>query len=132
MPEGPRLPDGERVSKIMGATNLKNVSRPAAQPGLALVGDAALWTDPMWAVGCGWAFQSAEWLGDETAEALLGGGDLDRALGRYAKKHRSRLSGHHAAISGFAKVRPYDAVERLMFSAAARDEKTARHFHAFG
>jgi menaquinone-9 beta-reductase len=132
LPGGPRLHEGERVSKIMGATNLANMSRPAAQPGLALVGDAALWSDPMWAVGCGWAFQSAEWLVEETAEALLGGGDLDRALRRYAKKHRARLSGHHGAICDFATGRPYNAVERLMFSAAARDERTARHFHAFG
>jgi menaquinone-9 beta-reductase len=133
LPAGPRLHEGERVSKIMGATSLANVSRPAAQPGLALVGDAALWSDPMWAVGCGWAFQSAEWLVEETSEALLGGvRDLDRALVRYANKHRARLSGHHGAICDFATARPYNAVERLMFSAAAKDEKTARHFHAFG
>jgi hypothetical protein len=26
------------------------------------VGDAAIAADPMWGVGCGWAFQSGEWL----------------------------------------------------------------------
>jgi flavin-dependent dehydrogenase len=132
LPLGPPLSSAERVSKIMGATNLTNVSRSAARPGLAFVGDAALWSDPLWAVGCGWAFQSAEWLVDETASALLGGGDLDRALRRYGKVHRSKLAGHHSSISDFSTGRPFNAIERLMFSAAAKDERTLRHFHAFG
>jgi flavin-dependent dehydrogenase len=132
LPLGPRLSHAERVSKIIGTTNLTNVSRPAAQPGLAFVGDAALWSDPLWAVGCGWAFQSAEWLVDETADALTEGGDLDRALRRYGKVHRARLAGHHSSIADFSTGRPFNAVERLMFSAAARDERSLRHFHAFG
>ncbi len=132
LPLGPPLAQAERVSKIMGTTSLASASRQAARPGLAFVGDAALWSDPLWGVGCGWAFQSAEWLVDETADALLGDGDLDPALERYRKLHRSKLAGHHSLISDFATVRPYNAIERLMFSAAARDEHSARHFHAFG
>jgi flavin-dependent dehydrogenase len=53
LPEGPRLAGAERVSKFMGATNLENRSRPAATSGLAFVGDAALWSDPLWGIGCG-------------------------------------------------------------------------------
>jgi 2-polyprenyl-6-methoxyphenol hydroxylase-like FAD-dependent oxidoreductase len=132
LPLGPRLSEARRVSKIMGVIEQSNVSRPAARPGLAFVGDAALWSDAVWGVGCGWAFQSAEWLVDETADALAGNGALDRALERYRRKHHSRLAGHHQLISDFATGRPYNAIERLMFSAAARDERSARHFHAFG
>ena len=132
LPRGPRLSEAERVSKVMGYVDYALVSRPAARPGLAFVGDAALCSDPLWGVGCGWAFQSAGWLVDETADALLDNGDLDRALRRYRKKHRSKLARRHSLISGFATGRPYNVVERLMFSAAARDERSARHFHAFG
>lgn len=132
LPLGPRLSEAQRVSRIMGVVEQANVSRPAARPGLAFVGDAALCSDPLWGVGCGWAFQSAEWLVDETAEALLAGGDLDRALERYRRRHRRELSGHHRLICDFSRVRPYNPVERLMFSAAARDNRSARHFHAFG
>lgn len=134
LPEGPQLAGAERVSKVMGATNLVNRSRPAAMDGLAFVGDAALWSDPLWGVGCGWAFQSAEWLADETTYALTNGGieDLDRALACYREKHRRKLSGHHRIISDFSAAGPYNPIERLMFSAAARDERAARHFHAFG
>ncbi len=134
LPEGPDLAGAERVSKIMGATNLQNRSRPASVDGLALVGDAALWSDPLWGIGCGWAFQSAEWLADEMAPALANGitRDLDLALARYREKHRKRLSGHHKIISDFSAAASYNPIERLMFSAAARDERTAKHFHAFG
>jgi menaquinone-9 beta-reductase len=132
LPEGPRLAGAERVSKVMGATNLVNRSRPAATNGLAFVGDAALWSDPLWGIGCGWAFQSAEWLAEETAPALAGGGDLARALARYREKHRKKLSGHQRIISDFSAAGSYIPIEKLMFSAAARDERSARHFHAFG
>lgn len=132
LPEGPDLAGADRVSKIMGATNLVNRSRPAVIDGLALVGDAALWSDPLWGIGIGWAFQSAEWLADEAAPALMNGGGLDRALTRYRQKHREKLSGHHRIISDFSAAGGYNPVERLMLSASARDEKTARHFHAFG
>lgn len=134
LPEGPHLTGAERVSKIMGATNLVNRSRPASVDGLAFVGDAALWSDPLWGIGCGWAFQSAEWLADETARALARGtmDDLDRALACYREKHRKKLSGHHRIISDFSAAGDYNPIEKLMFSASARDERTARHFHAFG
>jgi flavin-dependent dehydrogenase len=132
LPEGPRLAGVERVSKVMGATNLINRSRPAATAGLAFVGDAALWSDPLWGIGCGWAFQSAEWLAEETAPALASGGDLEGALARFREKHRKKLSGHHRIISDFSAAGGYNPIERLMFSASARDERTARHFYAFG
>jgi menaquinone-9 beta-reductase len=134
LPEGPRLAGAERVSKVMGATNLENRSRPAATDGLAYIGDAALWSDPLWGIGIGFAFQSAEWLVDETARVLKDGttADLDRALASYSEKHRKKLSGHHRIISDFSAAGPYNPIERLMFSAAARDEQAARHFHAFG
>jgi flavin-dependent dehydrogenase len=132
LPEGPQLAGAERITRIMGATNLVNRSRPAAVDGLAFVGDAALWSDPLWGVSCGWAFQSAEWLADETAGTLTNGGELDRALTRYREKHRKKLSGHHRIVSDFSAAGDYNPVEKLMFSAAARDERAASHFHAFG
>ena len=73
-PTRPDLSRATRESKLLGKLDLPNVSRPAARPGLAFVGDAALASDPLWGVGCGWAFQSAEWLVEETADALVGGG----------------------------------------------------------
>lgn len=80
LPDAPDLSHATRESRLIGKLDVPNVSRPAARPGLAFVGDAALAADPLWGVGCGWAFQSADWLVAETADALVGDGDLDAAL----------------------------------------------------
>jgi len=72
LPDAPDLSGATRESKLIGKLDLPNVSRSAARPGLAFVGDAALASDPLWGVGCGWAFQSADWLVDETADAVVG------------------------------------------------------------
>ncbi len=100
--------------------------RPAARPGIAFVGDAALATDPTMGVGCGWAFQSAEWLVDETAAALRGDEELDAALDRYRRVFRRRLGLHHWVIADLSTGRPLRANERIAFRAAARDEWVAR------
>ena len=126
LPGGPDLSQAERTSKLIGKLDMPNVMRPAARPGVAFVGDAALATDPLWGVGCGWAFQSAEWLVDETAAALIGGGDLDAALGRYRRAVRWRLGLHHLVIAEYASGRETIAVERAFFRAAAADPVVAR------
>jgi flavin-dependent dehydrogenase len=132
LPLAPDPGSGERISKILGKLEMPNVYRPASRPGLAFIGDAALAADPLWGVGCGWAFQSAEWLVDCTAAALVGGRDLDRALDLYRKRHRRRLLGHHLFMSDYATGRPFNPFEKLFMSAAARDRRTALRLHAVG
>jgi 2-polyprenyl-6-methoxyphenol hydroxylase-like FAD-dependent oxidoreductase len=126
LPDGPDLDGAERESKLFGKLHLPNVMRPAARPGVAFVGDAALATDPIVGVGCGWAFQSGEWLVDRTAEALLDGGDLDGALDRYRREFRRRLGLHHFAIADLSSGRKFQPLERLAFRAGAEDPVVAR------
>jgi 2-polyprenyl-6-methoxyphenol hydroxylase-like FAD-dependent oxidoreductase len=83
-------------------------------------------SDPLWGVGCGWAFQTAEWLVDETAPALVNGGDLDAALDRYRRAFRRRLGLHHAVIAEDASGRKSFGFERAFFRATARDPALAR------
>jgi 2-polyprenyl-6-methoxyphenol hydroxylase-like FAD-dependent oxidoreductase len=126
VPDAPRLDDAERVSKLLGKLDVPNVMRPAAQRGLAFVGDAALATDPTMGVGCGWAFQSAEWLVDHTAAVLRDGSDLDAALDRYRREFRRRLGLHHWTIADLSTGRRLRANERIAFRAAARDHRVGR------
>jgi 2-polyprenyl-6-methoxyphenol hydroxylase-like FAD-dependent oxidoreductase len=126
LPDAPRIAEAERASKLIGKLELPNVMRPAARPGIALVGDAALATDPVFGVGCGWAFQSAEWLVDHTSAALLGDGDLDRALAAYGRSFRRRLGLHHWLIADFSTGRRLRANERAAFRAASGDRVVAR------
>jgi menaquinone-9 beta-reductase len=131
LPEAPSLAHARRVSRVIGKVDMTNTSRPVARPGLAFVGDAAMASDPLWGVGCGFALQSAEWLVDRTADAVLSGRGLDSALARYRRRHRLALAGHHLLMNDFATGRPLNLIERAMFAAAARDDAMARHLYDF-
>jgi 2-polyprenyl-6-methoxyphenol hydroxylase-like FAD-dependent oxidoreductase len=132
LPDAPDLNHATLESKLLGKLELPNVFRPAARPGLAFIGDAALAADPLWGVGCGWAFQSADWLVEETAPTLDGGGDLDRALERYRRVHRRRLLPHYLMISDIASGRPTNPIERRLYQAAARDRLVRHAFEQVG
>lgn len=133
LPDGPDLREATLEGKLIGKLDLPNVFRPAGRPGLAFVGDAALAGDPLWGIGCGWAFQSAEWLVQETAEALDGGAPaLDAALERYRNTHRKRLLPHYLMITDIASGRPINPIERRLYRAAAHDATVARAFERIG
>lgn len=133
LPEGPDMSEATLEGKLLGKLDLPNVYRPAARPGVAFVGDAALAGDPLWGIGCGWAFQSAEWLVEQTAGALDGGGAaLDAALERYRKLHRKRLLPHHLMISDISSGRAINAIERRLYRAAARDSVVREAFERIG
>jgi 2-polyprenyl-6-methoxyphenol hydroxylase-like FAD-dependent oxidoreductase len=132
LPNAPDLSRGERVSKILGKLSMPNVYRPAARGSVAFIGDAALAADPLWGVGCGFALQTGEWLAEEVGDVLVGGGDVEVALDRYRKRHRRWFLPQHLMISDFSTGRPFNPLEKLFFSAATRDERTALHLHALG
>ena len=135
LPNCPDLATGERISKILGKLEMPNTTRRAGRPGLAFVGDAAMSADPVWGVGCGWAFQSGEWLADELAPAFGNGSsdaDLDAGIERYRKRHRRELLGHFLMTSDYSTGRRFNPMERTLFSAAARDGRVADRFAAFG
>ncbi len=131
LPDAPPIRRASRVSEILGKVEMPNISRPAAQAGLAFIGDAAMASDPVHGIGCGFAFQSAEMLVDCTADTLAEDGDLDRALARYRKRHRAAFAGHHLLTSSYSTGRNFNPLERLLISAAARDPRMGRHLHEF-
>lgn len=132
VPEAPPIRDGRLVSPVLGKIEMTNRIRTPIAPGLALVGDAALATDPLFGVGCGFAFQTAEWLTDSVAPALAGSESLQAGLERYHRRHTKGLRGHWTLIHDYATGRRFNGGERMTFSAAARDPKTAARFDAFG
>ncbi|MCX4984325.1 NAD(P)/FAD-dependent oxidoreductase [Streptomyces sp. NBC_00572] len=131
LPEAPPIDSAERITKIIGMVDYPLHSRKPTAPGVALIGDAALTGDPLWGVGCGWALESAQWLAAAVASAATGRGDLDKSLAAYERRHGRQLRGHQYLAVDFAKARPFNPIERLVFSAAARDESIARHMHRF-
>jgi menaquinone-9 beta-reductase len=131
LPDGPPIREAERVTGFVGKMSAPNVLRPAAKHGAAFIGDAACASDPVWAIGCGWAFESSEWLVDNTADRLADGRDLEPGLARYRRRHRAELGVHHLIRSNYATGRPFHAVERIMYAASARDDVLALRMHEF-
>lgn len=133
LPEAPDVSRAQRVSDVIGTADYPNVLHERiTAPGVALVGDAAMTADPLWGVGCGWAFQSAAWLAEEVGPVLRAGGDVDRATARYAKTHKRRLRPHFTLTSGYSTGRPFNALERLLYAAAPHDRVVADAFWRYG
>jgi menaquinone-9 beta-reductase len=132
IPEAPPIAAGRLVGSVMGKVDMTNRKREPVAPGLALIGDAALATDPLFGVGCGWAFQSAEWLRESVRPALQGAEPLEQGLERYRRRHSKELREHAFLIHDYASGRRFNPTERLMFAAAARDPKVAALFDSLG
>jgi menaquinone-9 beta-reductase len=132
VPEPPPIRESRCVAPVIGKIDMPNRIRGPIAPGLALIGDAALATDPIFGVGCGFAFQSGEWLADSVSPALSGSEPLDKGLRRYRRLHRRQLGVHARLIHDYSTGRKFDRVERLMISTAVRDPKAAALFEAVG
>jgi flavin-dependent dehydrogenase len=132
LPEAPPIRGGRLVGQVLGKVEMPNRMRTPTAPGLALVGDAALATDPLFGVGCGWALQSGEWLADSVAPSLRGVEPLADGLERYRRRHRRELRGHAFLIHDYATGRRLQPGERMLFAAAARDRRVAARFDELG
>jgi 2-polyprenyl-6-methoxyphenol hydroxylase-like FAD-dependent oxidoreductase len=128
LPDPPPIHEQRRVDDVIGKIDMTNRVREQTAPGLALVGDAALATDPLFGVGCGWAFQSGEWLADSVAPALRGSEPLENGLRRYRRAHDRHLRGHAFLIHDYATGRRVNPGERMLFKAATRDPRVAIAF----
>ncbi|MCW6006094.1 FAD-dependent monooxygenase [Micromonospora sp. CPCC 205371] len=131
LPDGPSLAGARQVSNLIGTTDYPCIRRdPAPRPGLALIGDAATASDPVPAVGCGWAFRSAAWLAEATAEALTNGGDLPGALRAYRRAHRF-IDKYDALGRREALAKPPNAIQRAVRTAGVSDPEIARRIAMF-
>ncbi|AIR99540.1 FAD-dependent oxidoreductase [Streptomyces glaucescens] len=131
LPDGPTLTGARQVSHLIGTTDYPCVRRPPTpRPGLALVGDAATASDPVPAVGCGWAFRSAVWLADATAGTLADGGDPRHALRAYRRAHRF-IDGYDDLGRREALAGPPTALQRAVRAAAVTDPDLARRMALF-
>jgi 2-polyprenyl-6-methoxyphenol hydroxylase-like FAD-dependent oxidoreductase len=132
LPDAPPIAVSRMVAPAQGKLDMTNIAHAPTAPGLALVGDAALAIDPLWGVGCGWALQSADWLADSVAPALVGSEPLAGALKRYRRRHGRALRGHAMMIYDYTSGRKFSPVERLLFNSAIHDERLGAVMEAFG
>ena len=126
LPGAPDLSRAERVGNFIGAANTPNTYRWPAHPGLALVGDAAMASDYIWGVGCGWALEGAALLADAVGPALVAGGDVDAALRTYARAHKDRLYALHVQNTAFSAAPKLPWMMGAMLAAGAQDPAIRR------
>lgn len=131
VPDAPNLLQGT-VVKRWAVSDFINLTRRASKPGVALIGDAAITNDYLWGMGCGRAFQSAEWLVEKTVASLRAETGLDKALRAYRRKLRWELAAHSHIGAMYSTGRRFNPIEKLMYSAAARDTAMAQHLIEFG
>ena len=132
LPDAPDLTDAARASKAIGTSDYPMVRRhPTPRPGLALIGDAATSSDPVPAVGCGWAFRSAEFLADSVIPAFDGRTSMRAALRAYRRKHRF-IDGHDRLLRTDARGHGPNPVQRAIRRAALHDDDIATRLGRFG
>jgi menaquinone-9 beta-reductase len=134
VPNAPDLTAAVRVSSVVGSKDYPSiVRRRITRPGVALIGDAALVADPLWGIGCGWAFQSAEWLSEAVTDPLRAGtnADIDSALRRYQRRHRINLLPHQLMAIDFSRRTHFTPIERLLFAGAANDSEIADAIYGY-
>lgn len=132
LPDAPDLSRAERVTNASGTNECKFVRRhPTPRPGLALIGDAAMTSDPVPAVGCSWAFRTAEWLADATVPALAAGADLRGAMRTYRRRRRF-VDRYDGLARQDARALPPNPIQRAILDAAPHDAEIAQRFALFG
>ena len=130
--DAPSLESARLIAKWFGKLDMPSTLRPAAARGMAFVGDAAQASDPLFGVGCGWAFQSADWLAEEVGGALSGSDrELARALLAYRRRHRRELGAHHWIISDHSTGRRFSPIEKLVYSTAPHDPELSARLEDF-
>jgi flavin-dependent dehydrogenase len=135
LPDGPDLSQAERATDVIGTTDYPSITRRhIVGPGVALVGDAAMVGDPVWGTGCGWAFQSADWLSDAVSEALQSGHNeaIDAAARQYQRRHHRSLYPHQFTNIDFSRKAKASPIHGLIIAGAVRDQKIADRLIAVG
>lgn len=132
VPDAPPILESRRVSDMVGKVKMPNRMRGPVGEHVALIGDAALATDPVWGVGCGWAVQTAEWLADAVAPWLAGDRPLDRALRSYRRTYTRRLRPHAQMIHDYAGGRKFNGMERRLYATAVQDPVLAEQMGRIG
>jgi 2-polyprenyl-6-methoxyphenol hydroxylase-like FAD-dependent oxidoreductase len=132
LPDYPDLSAARALGDAILVKDFPNLWRDPTVGSIAFVGDALMSIDPLWGVGCGFAFQASDWLVEAVAPALKQGQPPASALKQYSKKVERQFRGHRFLINDYARRRGFNVLERLTFSAAAKNKEFSQHLHAFG
>ncbi|HLZ71214.1 MAG TPA: FAD-dependent monooxygenase [Dehalococcoidia bacterium] len=121
-----RLADARIASPPIAVRGLRNVWRESATPGLLLIGDAGLQTDPLFGQGISWALRSGEWAAEEMLHRIECGAAQQRD-GYRTRRARTFLH-RFVGMSAFSALPPGSMLERLLIASAAGSPRITRLF----
>lgn len=126
LPFAPPVDQLKLAGPIVGRIDMSNQWRNPVRRGAALVGDAAFSIDPLFGVGCGWAFESGAMLADEVAPALSNGGPLSAPLRSYRRRLSMKIIPHTLLTNGYTRGRALSRFERFVMTRAARSPEVEK------
>jgi menaquinone-9 beta-reductase len=133
VPNAPSIGTLQPLTELRGYVSYPNQRRQPTIPGLALIGDAAISIDPMWAAGIGFALTSADLLVralDKTTSKGRAASSVEQsvdcALHSYSRSLRRATRLHYWQIADFSKRESLNWIEQFSFAAAAQDVSIAR------
>ncbi len=132
VPNAPRIGSAQPITEMRGYVSYPNQLRLATMPGLALVGDAVMSIDPMWAAGLSFAVSSADRLATaltqtRTNESTCTERKIDQALSVYQRRQTRATAMHFRQIASFSGRNSSNWFERFVFSAAVHDSRVAQN-----
>lgn len=126
-PLRPRLAHARVVSPPVAVRGLRNVWRESVTPGLLLLGDAGLQTDPLFGQGISWALRSGEWAAADVLAQLGRAAEAQQV--ESLRRVRTRTFAHRfLGMSAFSAVPPGSMLERLLIASAAASPASTRLF----
>ena len=111
------------VSAPVPVRGLRNMLRPVTRPGLALVGDAAMQTDPAFGQGIAWALRSGARLAGEAAAALQVSTGPITLPPRWGWE--PAMPPLALGISAFSAIPPGSRLEQWLVRSAAASPRTS-------
>lgn len=128
LPGAPPVEELTLAEPIVGRIDLSFQWRNPVHGNAALVGDAAFSIDPLYGVGCGWAFQSGELLADAVAPALVAGEPLAKSLRSYRRGVRMLVVPFSLQMLGYSRGRSLSRMEKFIMRRAARNPVVEQRF----
>lgn len=127
-----QLQDANKIGDLY-VKKVIHKKRPPSYLGIALIGDATVVADPSSAVGCGWAMQSAQYLVDETAKAILNRSpkELEKSLKEYSKKVKKKTWFEAKMIYKVSQSNKFSTIWKILLYLSVRNKNIGDSFLLF-
>ena len=116
------------ASKFYHIKQMPNIFRHPIANNMALIGDAAMTTDPIAGLGCSWALEAAKKLCHHTAPHIGISSQLNPALQAYADDFIQSYKAHYNFICKESLAKPLGRVAQFIYQQCCIKPELANYF----